>query len=75
MEPAIGTGESFLTKELCEALGLDARRVARVVIDLQWGQVAMVYVEQAASPRAIDVLPITVKGAQIRIVDGLKPTA
>jgi RecA/RadA recombinase len=68
-ERRIFDGAEALTPELGKVLGVDIDQVHRVVIDLQAGEIAMVYVEMAASLKVLDLAPTLAKSVTIRIVD------
>ena len=57
-------GNKYL-EALCKQLGLDARHVSRIVIDIQAGEVTRIYPVLLGDDRLVDVVALGVTEAEV----------
>lgn len=58
-----------LIAEICAAQGIDAADVRRVVIDLKYGDVAMLYIQMIASRKALEVMVPLAGDLDVRVLE------
>jgi hypothetical protein len=58
-----------LTDEWLAAIGIDAKQARRVVIDIRVDAPVMIYVEQYASRKMLEVTPPDLRGATIKVLE------